>query len=328
MFRRTWLRRLVTLPGVTAALVVVLALFPLLGTVALVVDLARRARALGTTRLALFLLAFLVIEQRGLLRLARVGLATRAGSREREARTFAEQRRYTSALVAAVERVFGVRFEVEGGDLAATGPLVVFVRHASLVDVLLPGALIANAHGMELRYVLKRELLAMPCLDVAGHWIPNHFVDRSGASTDVELAALRALGRDLGPREGVVIFPEGTRYSARRREALLAKLGGDARLAAERLRHVLPIRRGGASALLDAGPPCDVLFVGHHGLEGLARLGDIWRGSLVGRTIRVTMWREPAASVPVGEAARAAWLEAKWQRLDDWLDGLERREAA
>ena len=64
------------------------------------------------------------------------------------------------------------------GDLCsvAGGPLIVFIRHSSTIDTLIPTELITRRHGLKLRFVMKTELLADPCLDVAGHWVPNYFV--------------------------------------------------------------------------------------------------------------------------------------------------------
>lgn len=297
------------------ALAVVAPLFPVLLVLAVVIDLLRRARSLSTTRLACFLLAFLVVENAGLALLFFTFLTTRAETRARRARTFAIQRLYTGAHLACVRALFSLRFVVEGSELARTGPFVAFVRHASLVDVLVPGGFIANVHHIELRYVLKKELLAEPCLDVAGHWIPNHFVSRAGDDTQRELGALRALKTGLGEREGVLLFPEGTRFSARKRARLLA---GPDKARAEALKHLLPVRPGGALALLDAEPECDLLFVGHHGLEGLTGLRELWRGALVGRTITIKFWREPPP-----KADTLAFVDQCWKRVDDWLESLE-----
>jgi len=38
--------------------------------------------------------------------------------------------------------------------------------------------------------VLKRELLADPCLDIVGNRLPNHFLDRHATDSGPELAAL------------------------------------------------------------------------------------------------------------------------------------------
>lgn len=315
-------RRLVTIPSVVIAFWLVLACFPALFVIAVLLDLVRGAKTFSSTRLVVFLLCFLAVENLGLGLLGWTWLTTRADTRARAERTFAIQRLYTAGHLASVRRVFSLRFVVEGGDLVMPGPMLLFVRHSSVIDSLVPGGFIANVHHTELRYVLKRELLVEPCLDVAGHWIPNRFVSRSGEDTAKELLGLRELKAGLAGNQGVLIYPEGTRFSRGKRAAILGKLSGEAKARAERLRHLLPVRKGGALALLEAAPACDVIFVGHHGLEGFARIADIWRGALVGKTVTIRFWREPVSSIPAGEDARLAWMNAHWQRMDDWLEGL------
>ncbi len=70
------------------------------------------------------------------------------------------------------------------------GPLVVLSRHASIVDNILPFQLFTRHKRIWLRYVLKRELLVDPSLDIAGNWLPNYFVDRGGSDSDRELEAV------------------------------------------------------------------------------------------------------------------------------------------
>ena len=301
----------------------VAAFFPVLILLAIGIDLVRPGSKWSTTRLTVFLLCFLFGENVGLLLLFVTWLLTPANSRARAERTFATQRLYTAWHLRCVTWAFSLSFVIKGSEHARPGPLLIFCRHASLVDVLIPGGFIANAHLLELRYVLKNELLIEPCLDVAGHWIPNHFVDRGGKDTDAELAAIAALKANLGQNEGVIIYPEGTRFSRSRRERMIDTLEGDAKSRAVSLRHLHPVRPGGATALLAAAPRCDVLFVGHHGLEGLTRLQEIWRGALVGKTITVQFWREKAEDVPVAPEAQLAWINARWQRIDDWLETFE-----
>ena len=64
--------------------------------------------------------------------------------------------------------LFRLRFEVEDLELAGPGPVVVFIRHASIVDNMLPDTLVAHAHGLGLRYVIKRELQMIPVIDIGG----------------------------------------------------------------------------------------------------------------------------------------------------------------
>jgi 1-acyl-sn-glycerol-3-phosphate acyltransferase len=120
----------------------------------------------------------------------------------------------------------------------------------------------------------------------------------------------------------VLIYPEGTRHTPEKlraaQEAIATRQPSVAPLAA-RLRNVLPPRLGGPLALLDEGRGADVVVCGHVGLDGFEYISDIWRGGLVGTTVRVRFWRYPAASVPAGEEQRIEWLYEKWQVLDDWV---------
>jgi 1-acyl-sn-glycerol-3-phosphate acyltransferase len=332
-FARRWRRRLLTIPGVVLGLGLVTLGLPLLLVAALGADLIRPSgrRTLASVRLVLFLEAFLVIEVGCLALLGAIGLLTIGSAARRAALTWPAQRLYTGTLMRAAATLFALRFEVEDAELAGLGgPVLVLMRHASIVDVLLPGVLIANRHRLRLRYVLKRELLAAPCLDVAGHFLPNWFVARDGADSRREIEAVRALKAGVGPEDGVLVYPEGTRFSTTKRLRALDRLKGDplALARAERLRHLLPLRPGGSLALLEAPPACDVLFVGHSGLEGFASVADIWAGALVGRTVRVRFWRARAAEIPEGGDERLAFLHAGWQRMDDWLSSLDARGEA
>jgi 1-acyl-sn-glycerol-3-phosphate acyltransferase len=321
------------MPLVFAFWAFVTAAAPALFALALVVDLARAPARKGaaTARMVLLTVSVAWIEALGLLALFGAGLVSIGDSARRQRLAYALQRRYVAANLSAVRASFALRFEVTGlaeGERVA-GPVTVFVRHSSVIDVLIPGVFVANAFGLRLRYVLKDELLWEPCLDLAGHWVPNHFVDRSGKDTARELEAVERLARDLGQGEGVLIYPEGTRFTRAKRARALERLAGDpaARADAEALRHLLPIRPGGALALLREGPPRDVLFVGHAGLEGFSSLADLWRGALAHRTVKVRFWREPAPSVPGDEERRLAWLREAWHRMDAWLAAVDREDA-
>jgi 1-acyl-sn-glycerol-3-phosphate acyltransferase len=323
----TILRRLRTIPPLVLGLLLVTALLPALLVVGMAIDLGRWAvsRVPPTaTRLALFLWVYLAAEVAGLAGLAAAWVASGGGRRDAWLRdlTWRLQETWAASLFGAVRALFGIRIEMMGGEEAAPGPVIVLVRHASIVDNLLPANLIARPHGIRLRYVLKRELLADPCLDVAGRRLPNYFV-RRGTGEARELERVRALAHGLGTDEGVLIYPEGTRFTPERRARAIVRIAErDPQLAAraERLRHLLPPRLGGIGALLDGAPAADVVLVAHHGLDGLRLVSDVWRGGLVGLVVRVRMTRVPRAAVPVAGPDRTAWLYDLWQEVDDWLD--------
>ncbi|MBX7191442.1 MAG: 1-acyl-sn-glycerol-3-phosphate acyltransferase [Sandaracinaceae bacterium] len=325
--QRVWTRRAITVPLVALVCLLAWALAPLWLAMALLVDLARarRVRRAMATRLLGFALVYLAAEVLGLAVLVLVWLLA-LGGRDRVERlvtwTYAVQRRWAHALFVAARALLSLRFEIEGDELLAPGPLLVLVNHASLLDTLLPTVFITHARGIRLRFVLKRELLVSPCLDVAGLRLPNVFVDRSATQTAVELGKIRRLAEGLGPSEGVLIYPEGTRATPAKKARALAALGtAEPRLRAlaDSFAHVMPPRIGGTVALLDGAPDADVVLFAHRGLEGFARFADFLDGSLVGRTVRMRLWRVPRAEIPSDRDERARWLFAQWAALDRFV---------
>lgn len=311
-------RRLVTIPAVWFGTALLFCLAPALLVLALVTDVIRGRFALSSVRVLLFCLCFAAIECAGIVGLGAIGLFTIGRRAARLEHTFAVQRLYTASLFHSARVLLSLRFEVEGDALIDDGPLVVWVQHASIVDTLLPGVFLSGRHGLKLRYVLKRELRWGPCLDIAGTWLPNHFASR-GADHEQEIAAVAALKVGLGPKEGVILYPEGTRYSPAKRERALEKLEPALRERASKLRHLMPPRLGGSLALLAAAPACDVLMLGHHGLAGFSSIRDIWAGKLIGATVRLRFFRIAADQIPMGRDAQVSFLYDAWGQLDRWL---------
>lgn len=314
-------RRAATLLAFSAAFALLLALSPALVPVAAATDLARGARFASVRSLAM-VLAYLALELAGAL--AALALWLRGGERFVDA-NFRLQWWWASALFSTARALFGMRVEVSGAELAAEGPVLVLARHASVVDTLLAATLLSRPYGLRLRYVLKRELLWDPCLDIVGQRLPNAFVRRGSRDTAGDVAAVRALATDLGPRDGVMIFPEGTRATPSRRARALERLAASSAVSAEqlasarRLAHLLPPRVEGVLALLDAAPGADVVFLAHTGLDRVRSIGDLHRGGLVGQAIRVRVWRCARGTLPEDREGRVRWLSAQWQAMDDWV---------
>lgn len=319
-------RRVKTIPPIVLGAVLVTVLLPVLLVAALLVDVVRRlaaGRPFMATRLIAFLWVYLVAETGGLAVL--FGLWAAAGFGARGAwmrdRTWRFQQVWGGALFAAARRLFGLRLIVEGDEHVAPGPVIVLIRHASIVDNLLPSVLVAGRHRIRLRYVLKRELLGDPCLDVAGKRLPNYFV-RRGTGEAAERENIRRLAEGLADDEGILLYPEGTRFTPERRAAAIARLAerDPARAARmEGIAHLLPPKTGGLLAVLDGAPDADVVVLAHQGFDGLRLISDIWDGALVGRTIRVRFSRTPRPELPGDRAGRVAWLDAAWADADDWV---------
>src|SRR5260370_837562 len=129
------------------------------------------------------------------------------------------------------------------------------IRRKSIIDNALPDAVLGRAHDLGLRFVIKRELRALPTIDIGGRWVPTNFVRRRSGDTEGELEKLRTLAIDLQPDEGILIYPEGTRCTAEKlahAQAIIAERQPEVGPLAARLRHVLPPRLGGTLALLEA----------------------------------------------------------------------------
>ena len=277
-------------------------------------------------RLALMAWWFLFGELRGIAGLAVIYVVTGGplgrGSLRRRRLVYDLRIHWARSHLEGIRVLFGLTFEIEDLDKAGPGPVLILIRHASIIDNTLPDAVIGHAHGLGLRFVLKRELEMLPTIDIGGRWVPTNFVRRASADVAGEVARLRRLAHDLGEGEGVLIYPEGTRHTAEklaRAQELIAERQPAVAPLAARLRHVLPPRLGGTLALLDESRGADVVVCGHVGLDGFEYIRDIWAGGLVGTTVRVRLWRYPAAEVPTGEDERVAWLYERWQLLDDWV---------
>jgi 1-acyl-sn-glycerol-3-phosphate acyltransferase len=318
-----WRRRALTIPAIVIATILVLVTLPLLLLGAALADLFTDRR-LPRMRVIAMLAIYLLCETAGLLG-AVANRVTSAGNRERLMRSdYALQLWWTGTLFAAARKIFGMGLVVEHlPEGAGRGPVIVLIRHTSLLDTLLPSALLSARDGTRLRYVLKQQLLTDPCLDVVGNRLPNRFTRHSSLESD-EAAAVGRLAEDLGPADGILIYPEGTRFTESKRAELIARLGSSARPElgdrARELRHVLPPRLGGTLALLEAAPHTDVLVIAHHGFEGSALPRDLWRGRLIGQTLRVTAWRVPAGDIPGTREGRIDWLYEQWSLVDRWLD--------
>jgi len=334
-FVEVWVRRALTISGCVLIWLVLLAAFPLLLIAGLIIDLARGSVAQAAsartghgqvwiiTRCVLFFPFYFSCEVFGVIASLVIWLASgvwAGASRERFLDwNFALQRWWANALCRGAQRIFRIRIEIDGADELRDGPVIVFLRHASVADTLLPAVFIANPNGLKLRYVLKHQLLLDPCLDIVGNRLPNSFVRRNWGDSDRVLELLK----DLGPRDGVIIYPEGTRFTGAKREAIIEQLErkGETYLCekARMLKNVLPPRLGGPLNLLDRNETADVVFCAHFGFDGVVDLRDFLSGSLVGRVVKVRFWRVPFASIPTTRDARKDWLFENWMRVDEWV---------
>jgi 1-acyl-sn-glycerol-3-phosphate acyltransferase len=322
---RAW-RRLRGIAVEVIILVLLTFLAPVLLVLAATVDLAlwlRRRKPWMAVRLLAMLWWFLVGELYGLLGLLAIWVLSggRDGARRRD-RVYRLKRRWLRSHLAGIRALFGLSFEIEGLELAGPGPVLVMIRHASIIDNALPDAILGRAHGLGFRFIIKRELQMLPTIDIGGRWVPTLFVRRGSGDTAGELERMQALTVNMSPQDGLLIYPEGTRWTMEklaRAKAIIAERQPELAPLADRLQNLLPPRLGGSIALLEAARDADVVIFGHVGLDGFEYISDIWSGGLVGSTVHLRFWRFGAAEVPSDRDELIMWLYDRWQELDDWI---------
>jgi 1-acyl-sn-glycerol-3-phosphate acyltransferase len=322
---RAWRRvRGIAVELIVFALVTLLS--PVLLIAAVLVDAAlwlRRRKPWMAVRLLAMLWWFLLGELWAVVALFGIWILSggRDGARRRD-RVYRLKRAWLRSHLAGIRVLFGLRFEIEGLELAAPGPVLVLIRHASIIDNALPDAILGHAHKLGFRFVIKRELQVLPTIDIGGRWVPTLFVRRASGDTAAELERMKALTVDMSAHDGLLLYPEGTRSTPEklaRAKQIIAERQPELAPLADRLRHLLPPRLGGTLTLLESARDADVVIFGHVGLDGFEYISDIWSGGLVGTTVRLKFWRFPAAEVPHGRDELIAWLFDRWQELDDWI---------
>lgn len=275
-----------------------------------------------------FITAFLAMELLGIAALFSVWLLRPAlGAAVYRRTNFRIQLWWTTSLLACAQRLFGLRLMVEGADQAAAAPHILMPRHVSFGDTIFACALVSAPYGIRHRYILKAPLRWDPCIDIAGHRLGCCFVERGQGRGISQFETIAAACSGLADDEGILIYPEGARHTAFKRQeriAQLRRLDPEAVALASRLKHVLYPHIGGTYAAFRGSGFPDALFLAHSGFEGSAKLASIWQGRLRGTEVRLRFWRVASREIPREPEAFARWLLTQWQRMDREVDTLDR----
>lgn len=319
-------RRLITIPLYLLATALVTALFPALLLAAAIASRFPAAR--GAVPTLLFVTGYLWYEAAGILAAPFITLwafCNRSPAAAMSA-NFALQCWWASGLKRLAERVFELRFTLHNAAALEGGPALVLPRHASIADTVLPVTYFAKPFRSHLRYVMKRELLVDPCLDIYGNRLPNYFVDRSGQDTDAAVSGIRTLTATLGDDEGILIYPEGTRFSRAKHDSLRRKGNQNPQLVAllDRWPDLLPPRLGGTLAMLQANPGKDLLFMAHVGFEGSSHFQNLINGSWRRAQVHLAFWRVPFSQIPTARDELMTFLFEQWDQMQATVVRLNR----
>lgn len=313
-------RRLVSIPALTAVTLGLTVSIPIWLPIALAADAVRLKFRFPVARLLAFGVCWGWIELVGIARSVQLWITGKAAD---QAAQYELMGWWSGLLMKALGATVGVQPRIEGLDAVEHGHAIVLSRHASLADSLVSGWVFSSVAGVRPRFVLKRELLFDPCLDIVGLRVPNHFLDREAVDGGAELQALSDLGATVGDGSVAVIFPEGTRSNPTKRARILDKVGANDPERAMRLsglRRLLPPRPAGSAALLGGAPDADVILAWHTGFDGLDSFGGIIdKLSRPLPTARFVMIRVPRSEVPDGQQF-ADWLDERWIEMDQSVD--------
>jgi 1-acyl-sn-glycerol-3-phosphate acyltransferase len=315
------LRRLISISGLILGAVVLTVLLPAWLPLVIIIDASRLKWRFPLARLLLFGVCWAWLETVGVICSALLWIV---GQSKNVPRHYALQRWWADRLLRALKATCGFSVEVENIDSLKPGPVILLARHASLADSLVSAYVVTTLAHMNPRFVLKRELLADPCLDVVGQRLPNHFLDRQATDSAPELEALQSLVTDIDASTVGIIFPEGTRANNKKRTRALEKIATNDPDRADRLsdmRHLLPPRPAGAAAMLRGCISADVVVAWHVGFEGLDTFGGILKAissdmpPIRFHLRRVSRDEIPDASISNGEGF-TRWLDDEWMRMD------------
>ncbi|EGC37975.1 hypothetical protein DICPUDRAFT_53560 [Dictyostelium purpureum] len=356
LWAEKWYRRSISISLISIVLVVLTILFPVLAIVALAFDMYhyKRRKGLNYVRILSFFESYLLIEAIALfstfLIYALYMVSLVFASDPEQKRYFRWNYWYQSwwggkMLFGWSTSLLGIQVELEIdgnvkekfvapyngnikqriADSLGVGPKIVFSRHASFADTLVPQGIFSQFYHM--RYIVKKELLWDPALDVSGSRTPNFFLFRDAGTDgmDVEMDAIRSMVSDFKPSEPDVtcIWPEGTRFSKSKREKVLEsfKKKNDTKnyQLASNLKHTLLPRVGGVLALLESNPCGDILFCYHFGMEASSNFSQMMNGELCNRVVKIKFEQIKYKDIPKTKQERIDWLLNKWVDIDKWV---------
>lgn len=323
----SWLQVVLRLLYPPFAVLVTLAALPLMVLGALLWPIDRRLRLTRVTFLAVY---FMWEDVGVLLHCLFLSVRTPTDRGERWVRQHEELVAHAlDNFLRTAERWAGFHVVVEGelhlGD--PSRPVVVLSRHAGPADSVALAWLLGHRGGRVPRIVLAAGLLWDPGLAMVLKRLKAYFVpSRTGAGDD-RTQGMQRLADHLGPRDALLMFPEGRNWTVHRQEAEVARLSaaGESERAEQAAlwRWVLPPRYRGVQTILAARPDADVTIIAHTGLELFDSPLDIWRGIPFGPDegllVRTTTY--PAAEVPREPEAIVEWLDERWTEVNAWVEG-------
>ncbi len=222
----------------------------------------------------------------------------------------------------SAQKLFSINIKIRGLEsLQTNSAFIFFMRHVSLFDVLLMEALVAYPFDISIRYIMKKELLWNPCIDIVGQRLVNYFVNRSARNKTLEIKNISLLAKNLKVKDSVLIYPEGTRFNIKKRTHILRKLKKSNNIHfykyAKSLKKTLPPRLGGSLGLLvENNNEADVVFCNHIGFEIFSNFIKLFQSNFIGNTIFIKFNKVLFKDIPKNKKNLKKWFLQRWLQLD------------
>ncbi len=319
-------RRLVIAPFAILLCLSLIAISPVVLTVASIIDLFVPGNW-RTVRLVTFLLGYIVLEVVGLVVMFALWIASGFGATMRSPRmveaNYGFMRWWLARLDGFSRKTLKLHVKIEDPPTPRAGPILVFSRHAGPGNsMLLIGTLIVG-YNRHPRIVMLAKLQWEPLYDVMLNRLPNRFIRHDPKRRDLYIETIAELASDLSDNDAFVLFPEGKDFTPKVRtraiEYLRTKGFGSSADRAEKMTHVLPPRHNGVMAAIGAAPEAEVVFVAHTVLEDIGTFKELWSRIPFERPVAARYWRIPSAEMPEGRDACIGWLFDWWERIDGWI---------
>lgn len=312
----------ITVPLLLVGLLFILVTLPATLTITLLLSIHPRYR--GAVRALLFLVCYVICETVGVLASVWISLRHSRNVARFQTANFKLQCWWAHTLWKCAKNLFSLTFHSHGTETLDGPAVLMFPRHASIADTILPMVYYAIPQNKRLRYVLKKELQWDPCLEIVGARLPNYFVERGGSNSAAEVAGVVRLLSDAPADQGLLLYPEGTRYTPKKHATLRAKVEEGSQLANQLKRwpNLLPPRLGGYLGLLDTNTQHDLLFMAHTGFEGSANFAELMNGSWSYSQVHMEFWRVPFADIPKTDDERREFLFTQWDRMQQTVERL------
>jgi len=315
LFLERAIRRLISIPSYLIVTIALTASAPLIVPTMAIVSLFPKTK--GALRTFFFILGYLWCDVLGICMATWLRLRW-SDPAKRFQPNFKLQCKIINSLAFLAIKLYKLNMVVLNPSVFNSGPAIIMPRHASIADTLIPFVYAAIPHDTHLRYILKKELLIDPIFDILGNQLPNYFVDRTGQDTETATSAISELVGTLHKDEGLVIYPEGSRFSIKKKTALRKKHASNPDLMQQldRWPNLLPPRLSGTMAVLKHNPGLDLVFCAHTGFEGSSHFGSLVNGSWIGATVQIKFWRIPFTEIPNEEMDRKNFFFQQWDAME------------